>query len=149
VAFRGSFNHTIDNKGRVIIPAKFREEIEATGDNNLILTTFDGCVRAYPLDAWKEIEEKINSVKETDTGMRRFRRIFIGNAFENSFDRQGRLLIPPKLKQDAELEKDVVMLGQLKFFEIWDRENYEQEESKLIKDLKDEEVRRGIAQLQL
>jgi MraZ protein len=149
VAFRGSFNHTIDTKGRVIIPAKFREEIEAEGDPNLILTIFDGCVRAYPLDAWKEIEQKIDSLQETGAGMRRFRRIFIGNAFENSYDRQGRLLIPPKLKQEAELERDVVLIGQLKHFEIWDRAKYELEESLLIEDLKNEEVQKGIAQLQL
>jgi MraZ protein len=149
VAFRGSFYHTIDAKGRVIIPAKFREGIEASGSSDLVLTQFDGGVRVYPLDGWKEIEQKIDSIQETGIGIRRFRRFFIGNAFESSFDRQGRLLIPNKLKQYADLERDVILIGQLKHFEIWSKEKYELEETLLMEDMQNEEVLKGIAQLQL
>ena len=149
MTFRGSYNHTIDDKGRCIIPAKFREVIETSGCNTLVLTQFDGCVQVYPLDAWKKIEFKINSLPETNRVMRRFKRMFIGNAFENSYDKQGRLLIPTKLKEYADLEKDVVLLGQLDNFEIWAREKYEKEEDLMEKDLQSLEVQNEIAQLGL
>ncbi len=147
--FRGSSFHTIDAKGRLIIPARFRDVIRADGGERVMLSRMDGCLVAYPLDEWRRIESRILQLAQKNDSMRRFRRVFIGGAFDCACDKQERILIPPLLRDYAGLQKDVVLVGVLDHFEIWSREKWEQENLNLEEDLKQEEVRNDIASLGL
>jgi MraZ protein len=147
--FRGSSFHTIDVKGRLIIPARFRDVIRADGGERVMLSRMDGCLVAYPLDEWRRIESRILQLAQKNDSMRRFRRVFIGGAFDCACDKQERILIPPLLRDYAGLQKDVVLVGVLDHFEIWSREKWEQENLNLEEDLQQEEVRKDIASLGL
>jgi len=147
--FRGSSTHTIDSKGRIIIPARFRDVIKVGNSNSLIVSKLDKCLVAYPIEEWHKIESKISSLAEKSGTLRRFRRVFVGGASECSYDKQERILIPPLLRQYAGLEKDIALVGVLTHFEIWCREQWEKENMAMEKDMKNEEVRKEIAGLGL
>ena len=145
--FRGSSFHTIDAKGRVIIPARFRDVIRADGADGLMISRMDSCLVGFTFNEWRNIESKILAMAEKNDNMRRFRRVFIGGSFECSCDKQDRILVPPSLRQYALLEKEIVLVGVLDHFEIWSRDNYDKETMILEKDMKKEEVRNEIAKL--
>ena len=147
--FRGSSFHTIDSKGRIIIPARFRDIINAGGNGRIMISRMDKGLVAYTIDGWRKIESQILSLVEKSESMRRFRRVFVGGAFECSSDKQERILIPPTLRQYAEFDKEIVIVGVLDHFEIWSRENWEKENIHLEDDMKKEEVRNEIAKLGL
>lgn len=147
--FRGSSNHTIDTKGRIIIPTRFRDKIKVNGEDGVVITRMDECLKAYPYDKWSEIENRILSLPVKTEAMRRFRRVFVGGAFECTCDKQGRVLIPPTLREYAKLEKEIVLVGVLDHFEIWSRDRWDTENSRLDEDLKKEDVRLEIAELGL
>ncbi|MDL1964621.1 MAG: division/cell wall cluster transcriptional repressor MraZ [Deltaproteobacteria bacterium] len=147
--FRGSSFHTIDSKGRIIIPARFRDIVKAGGSDGVMVTRLDRALFVYTFDQWSKIESKVLSMAETSEYMRRFRRVFIGGASGCSCDKQGRILIPPVLRQYAELDKEVVLVGQIAHFEIWSKENYEQEVMQMEEDMKKEAVSNEIAKLGL
>jgi MraZ protein len=145
--FRGSSFHTLDVKGRIIVPTRFREFIKMDGQDGVMISRMDSCLVAFPHTEWHKIESKILSMAEKSETMRRFRRVFIGGAFECACDKQDRILIPPYLRQYAELEKEIVLVGVLDHFEIWSREKWDLENTAIEKDLKKEEVRNEIAKL--
>jgi len=145
--FRGTSYHTIDDKGRIVIPSRFRELVRAEDEDRIMVSHMDQCLVAFPMPVWQQLEKRIlNDAKKNDF-MRRFRRIFIGGAAECSCDKQDRILIPPVLRQYAGLNKDIVLVGVLDHFEIWSREKHENEELMLQNDLKDLEARNAIADL--
>jgi len=145
--FRGSSFHTIDAKGRVIIPKRFRDAIKNNENNGLMISRMDNGLVAYTLSDWEKIEAKILSLAEKSDSMRRFRRVFIGGAFECSCDRQDRILVPPTLREYAVLDRDIVIVGVLDHFEIWSRQNWDKENSFMEKDMQKEDVRNEIARL--
>ena len=145
--FRGSSYHTIDAKGRVIIPTRFRDVLRADGADGLMISRMDSCLVGFTFNEWRNIESKILAMAEKNDNMRRFRRVFIGGSFECSCDKQDRILVPPSLRQYAELEKEIVLVGVLDHFEIWSRDSYDKETMILEKDMKKEEVRNEIAKL--
>ena len=145
--FRGYSYHTIDNKGRIIIPARFRDIIRLNGGDSVMVSRMDNCLVGFPFNEWRKIETKILVMAEKNDNMRRFRRVFIGGAFECSCDKQDRILVPPSLRQYAQLEKEIVLVGVLDHFEIWSRDSYDKETMILEKDMKKEEVRNEIARL--
>ena len=147
--FRGSSFHTIDTKGRIIIPARFRDVIKADGSNGVMLSRMDGALIAYTYDEWRKIENRILTLAEKSESMRRFRRVFIGGSFECPCDKQDRILIPQNLREYAEFEKDIVLVGVLDHFEIWSRDSWNRENMDLEKDMKKEDVRNEIAKLGL
>ena len=147
--FRGSSFHTIDSKGRIIIPARFRDVIKADGSYGVMLSRMDGALIAYTYDEWRKIENRILSLAEKSESMRRFRRVFIGGSFECPCDKQDRILIPQNLREYAEFEKDIVLVGVLDHFEIWSRDSWNRENMDLEKDMKKEDVRNEIAKLGL
>ncbi len=147
--FRGSSFHTIDSKGRIIIPARFRDVIKAQESNGVMVSRMDGGLVAYTYDEWRNIETRILSLAEKSENMRRFRRVFIGGAFECACDKQDRILIPQNLRQYAELDKEIVLVGVLDHFEIWSRKSWDRENIHLDKDMKKEDVRNEIAKLGL
>lgn len=119
--FMGEFNHSIDSKGRIIIPAKFREEL---GDNFVITQGLDGCLFAYPNSDWQEFVKKLQALPGTKEA-RQLQRYFLAVAAECEVDKQGRILIPAKLRQDAALDKDIVFVGVLNKVEIWSRQRWD------------------------
>jgi len=112
-----------------------------------MISRMDSCLVGFTLNEWRNIESKILAMAEKNDNMRRFRRVFIGGAFECSCDKQDRILVPPSLRQYAQLEKEIVLVGVLDHFEIWSRDSYDQETTILEKDMKKEEVRNEIARL--
>jgi MraZ protein len=147
--FRGSSEHNLDAKGRLIIPARFREPISQSSTDGVMVSKMDGAVYCYTFEEWRKIEERILNRSVKSEHMRRFRRIFIGGAFECSLDKQGRILIPPSLRQQTGLNKEVVLVGALDHFEIWSKENWSKEDNKLQDDMQNEGLRNEIAELGL
>ncbi len=146
--FRGSSFNTVDPKGRLIIPARFRDIIKADGDG-VMISKLDHGLFAYTLEGWKDIERKIIAMVEEGSNLRRFRRVFVGSASYCSCDKQGRILIPPPLRDYAGIEKEVVLVGVLDHFEIWSRENWEKENLQLEDDMERVDVSNEIAKLGL
>ena len=121
--FMGEYNHTIDAKGRLIVPAKFREIL---GDNFIVTKGLDGCLFVYPNDEWTRFEEKLKSLPLTNKNARQFTRFFLDGAAACEVDKQGRILLPQVLREFASLEKDVVLVGVASRIEIWSRERWDE-----------------------
>lgn len=121
--FMGEYNHTIDAKGRLIIPSKFREIL---GDAFVVTKGLDGCLFVYDNEEWKRFEEKLRSLPITNKEARQFVRFFLAGATEAEVDKQGRILIPNVLREFAEITKDVVLVGVGSRIEIWGRERFEE-----------------------
>lgn len=121
--FMGEYNHTIDAKGRLIVPAKFREIL---GDNFIVTKGLDGCLFVYPNDEWTRFEEKLKSLPLTNKNARQFTRFFLAGAAACEVDKQGRILLPQVLREFANLEKDVVLVGVASRIEIWSRERWDE-----------------------
>ena len=102
--FMGEYNHTIDAKGRLIIPSKFRELL---GEEFVLTRGLDGCLYIYPMDEWESFEMKLRSLPLTNKNARTFSRFFVAGATTCELDRQGRILVPQTLREFAGLEKDV------------------------------------------
>ena len=117
--FMGEYNHIIDAKGRLIIPARFRELL---GEEFILTKGLDGCLSIYPMDAWEAFETKLRALPLTNKNARTFTRFFVAGATNCELDRQGRILVPQTLREFAGLEKEVVLTGNLDRIEIWSKE---------------------------
>ncbi|MBN1106089.1 MAG: division/cell wall cluster transcriptional repressor MraZ [Deltaproteobacteria bacterium] len=124
--FRGRSRHALDEKGRLAIPARFRDALNNKGVHCLIITNHFNCLWAFASDDWKVIEERAADLSLFDQAVNTYRRYFISGAHECPI-KQGRITIPPDLREIAGLKKDLVLVGELKLFEIWDREKWEEE----------------------
>ncbi|SDQ63131.1 MraZ protein [Virgibacillus subterraneus] len=120
--FMGEFQHNIDTKGRIIVPAKFREGL---GDNFVVTRGLDKCLFAYPMDEWKLLEEKLKKLPLTKKDARAFTRFFFSGAVECEVDKQGRINIPQPLRNYAVLDKECVVIGVSNRIEFWANENWE------------------------
>lgn len=147
--FRGLSHHTIDSKGRLIIPARFKELIKNGERPGVMVSKMDRCLVAYPFEEWEKIEERILQLAERSDAMRRFRRVFIGGAFECYCDKLDRILIPPSLRDYADLKKDISLVGVLDHFEIWARDNWDKEDAQSDRDMQEEDVRIQVSRLGL
>jgi MraZ protein len=147
--FRGSSVHTLDDKGRFIIPTRFRDLIRAGGGDAVMITRLDGSLYAYTLNEWSRIEKRMTDLAEKSEHIRRFRRVFAGNAHECPCDKQGRVLIPPTLRSYAKLEKEIALVGVQDHFEIWSQENWAKENEAMELDMQQAEVRSEIAKIGL
>lgn len=140
--FRGSFEHTIDAKGRLSIPSKFRELLLGKGDERIVITNFvvngTRCLDVYPLDEWIRLEEEIKRKPKFERRMVDFQNFYLGRASECAVDKQGRILIPPLLRHYANLKRDVILVSALDKFRVWDREawkkTFAEAEDKLMQD---------------
>lgn len=120
--FTGEYNHSLDPKGRVIMPAKFREEL---GESFMLTMGFDGCICVYSNEEWMTFVEKLRTLPELRREARQTIRHFVARAAQCELDKQGRILIPQKLREYAGLIKDVVFVGVLSKIEVWSRERWE------------------------
>lgn len=121
--FVGEYQHTIDQKGRVIIPAKFREGL---GDHFMITRGLDQCIFVYPLEEWRQIEAKLKSLPFTRADARAFTRFFFSGAMECELDKQGRVTLPANLREYARLTKECVLIGVSNRVEIWSKAVWEE-----------------------
>lgn len=120
--FRGINAITIDGKGRLAIPTRYRDALSTAGDSALVVTidTEETCLLLYTAIQWQIIEDKLQSLPSFNAAARRIQRLLIGHATDVVLDSQGRLLLPPLLRDYAQLDKRVVMIGQGNKFEVWD-----------------------------
>lgn len=116
--FMGEYNHTLDPKNRIIVPAKFREDL---GDTFIMSAGFDGCLYLTPKDTWDAFTQKLAALPFT-AETRKLQRHFMRNSMECEPDKQGRILIPQNLKEFAGLEKEAVMIGSITKIELWSKE---------------------------
>lgn len=125
--FYGEFAHALDRKGRLIIPARFREVFrEHYVDNVYVTRGLDRCLFLYPEEEWRAQEAKLKTLPVTSSEARKFNRLFFAGASEVAIDKQGRLLVPKYLKEYAGIKKDVVIIGVSNRIEIWSQEQWQQ-----------------------
>lgn len=123
--FMGQFEHTIDTKGRTIVPVKYREEL---GETFVVTWGPDGCLFLYPSQEWQKFTEKLLELP-SNQNTRKIQRQFLSKAMEVTLDKQGRILIPAMLRSSAGLEKDVVFIGMMNRVEVWDKVALEEQET--------------------
>lgn len=127
--FRGRYEHTVDTKGRLSIPSKYREVLLGKDDERLIITNFvinsKRCLDVYPLDAWRSLEEAADAKPQFDPRMAAFQNYYMSGAKECTLDPHGRILIPPELRQHAGLKRDVMLVSAGKKFRIWDKDAWQ------------------------
>ena len=136
----GEYSHSLDTKGRVIMPAKLRQDI---GEKFIITKGLDGCLFAFSQTEWFNFEEKLKSLPLSDKNARNFVRFFLSGATECEIDKQGRFLIPNNLRESANLEKDVIIIGVGTRLEIWNKEIWE----KCDEEISADEIAENMANL--
>lgn len=120
--FMGEYQHSMDEKGRLIVPAKFREGL---GEKFVITRGLDNCLFVYPMEQWKVLEEKIKELPTSHADTRAFVRMFFSGAVEAELDKQGRVVIPVHLREHARIERDLYVIGVSTKVEIWAKETWE------------------------
>lgn len=140
--FMGEYHHSIDAKGRLIVPSKFREQLK---DEFVITKGFDGCLYGYTMEEWNNIEEKFKSVTLTSKDARKFLRFFFSGASSCEVDKQGRILIPPNLREYAGLDKEIVSAGVYSRIEIWSKDRWEENSYDDMDDVAEHMAELGIS----
>ncbi len=129
--FLGEFVHTIDQAGRLTIPAKFRDEL---ADGLVITRGLDRCLAIYPLDEWRKLAEQVSALPITNRQARAFRRLVFANAADLTPDKNGRILIPPRLREFINLDGDIVVTGLNTYIELWHPVDWNQERDRVEDD---------------
>jgi MraZ protein len=125
--FRGRHVHTIDNKGRLSIPAAFRSELAARSEKPPVITNVKNCLALYPQEDWLEIEETLAGASQLRPEVQAYQRFVISGAVEAPIDGQGRIVIPPHLREHARLEREVTIAGVGPRIEVWDKALFDQD----------------------
>lgn len=125
-SFLGEYEATLDIKGRFLLPAGFKKQLKEDENSFVISRGIERCLTLYPMSSWEPIIQKINSLNDFDPKVRAFRRQFLGGATEVELDTAGRMLLPPTLKEYANLSKDIILVAALDKIEIWDSTKYKQ-----------------------
>ncbi len=142
--FMGTYEHTIDEKGRLIIPSRFREEL---GDTFVVTKGLDNCLFVYPMNEWRQLEEKLKALPFTRADARAFVRFFFSGAAECSLDKQGRVVVPANLREYARLDREAVIIGVSSRVEIWSPEGWSSYEKDA--ELSYEDIAEKIVDLEL
>lgn len=140
--FRGTSGITLDTKNRITMPTRYREELFADCQGKMVCTVDiqHACLLLYPLPEWEEIELKLCNLSSTNPQERMFQQILLGNASDCDMDKNGRLLINGPLRQHANLEKNIMLVGQLKKFEIWSESAWQAQMQKGISQIQSGEL---------
>jgi MraZ protein len=129
--FLGEFVHTIDEKGRLTIPARFRADLA----KGLVVTRgIDRCLAIFPMEEWGKLAGRVSSLPLTDRSARAFRRLVFANAADAIPDKQGRVLIPPRLREYADLDGEVVITGLNTYLEVWNTDSWSDERERVAGD---------------
>jgi MraZ protein len=149
--FRGVSNLSLDAKGRIVLPARYRERLVEISNSQLVVTidTDQPCLLIYPLNEWELIEEKIEALPSFNPTTRRIQRLLIGHATDVEVDTNGRMLLSNPLRDYARLGKKVVLIGQGKKFELWDEALWTQRMDEWLGDNSDAEMPEALAELTL
>ena len=149
--FRGVSNLSLDAKGRIVLPARYRERLVEICASQLVVTidTDQPCLLIYPLPEWEEIEAKIEALPSFNPTTRRIQRLLIGHATEVEVDGNGRMLLSNPLREYAQLGKKVVLIGQGKKFELWDEEVWGQRIQTWLADDAEDEMPAALAEISL
>ena len=133
--FRGANSITLDSKGRIAIPTRYRERLTERSDGQLVATVDrDYCLLLYPLPSWEEIERKLMRLPSLNRQARRLQRLMIGYATELEMDGQGRVLLPRELRDFAQLDRSAILIGQGNKFELWDQERWNERRDSWLAD---------------
>jgi MraZ protein len=126
-AFTGKYYYTVDPKGRIIIPSPLRKIIFDHYNTKLFAANalFDRCLHIYPQEEWSRLEEKVRSLPKMDRDVKLFKRKVIASATECELDKQGRILIPAALREDADINGDIVIVGQIEKIELWNKKEWD------------------------
>jgi MraZ protein len=123
--FRGATKITLDDKGRMVIPTRYREQINELAQGKLVVTVDrDQCLLIYPLPEWELIERKLMALPSLNATARRLQRLMVGHATDLPLDGHGRVLLPPELREFAQLERHGMLIGQGNRFELWDERRW-------------------------
>ena len=146
--FYGEYSHSLDKKGRIILPSKLREALKETFVEKCVMTKgLDGCLLLYPLDEWRLLEQKIKALSMTKRDARAFSRQLLSGACECIMDRQGRVFIPQNLREFAAIKRDVIVIGISNKMEIWSKDrwvNYSKETQDSYEDIAEKLVDTGL-----
>jgi MraZ protein len=129
--FTGWSIHNLDGKGRLAIPARFRDVLKAKRDERLVITTSDRCLVAYPHEDWRTMADKVSRLSQVDPRVQAFRRYYISGATDCLCDKQGRVLIPLPLREMAGLNGQILLVGMQNNFEIWDKDRWYEEREQI------------------
>ena len=141
VSFRGVSTLNLDIKGRFAMPTKYRERLVEICASQLVITVDkDRCLLIYPEPIWIEIEKKINDLPSFNNVTRVLKRLYVGHAHEVEMDGQGRILLPPKLREFAELSKKVALVGQGEHLELWDEARWDQQRDDWLENVNFDEL---------
>lgn len=134
--FRGVNPLNLDSKGRIVMPSRYREQVRDEADGCLVLTidTEEPCLLLYMLKDWQEIEKKVSALPSFNKAARRIQRLLVGHATDLDMDANGRMLVAPALRQYAQLEKKVVLVGQGTKFELWSESTWEAKRQEWLKE---------------
>jgi MraZ protein len=128
--FRGHFEHTVDEKGRVAIPARFREVLSGLQEERLVVTKFaiqgKRCLDAYPFGAWRQLEQKLQARRRFDPKLVSLRNYYVSGAYECQLDGQGRILLPQYLREHSGIDRDTVFTGDIDKFRLWNKDTWQQ-----------------------
>ena len=139
---KGEYNHSVDAKGRMIVPSKLRARL---GLSFVVTRGMDGCLNAYPNDEWELFENKLSKLPTTNAQARQFVRFFMGSADDVEVDNQGRVLLSPALRKFADITKDVTIVGMGDHVEIWSREKWDEQNN--VDDIDFDEIAKGFEEL--
>lgn len=149
--FRGVNQINLDVKGRMAIPARYRDMISVQCAGHLVLTidTEERCLLLYPIDEWEIIQAKIDALPSLNPVARRLQRLLVGHASDLDMDSHGRLLIPALLRDYAGLAKKTILLGQGRKFEIWDEDNWNATRDRYLQEVEAEQLPDALLNLSL
>jgi len=140
--FRGISNISIDTKGRLSMPSKYRDLIVETAAAQIVITVdhADKCLLIYPMDQWLKVEQAIMQLPNVHRRVRNMQRLILGHAAELELDTQGRVLLPAPLREYAGLDKHVVLVGQVNKFELWDAEHWQHSRDLWLQEAREDET---------
>lgn len=145
--FRGHFRHTIDPKGRLSIPAKFREVLRESHGDTLVMAPNGHALDVYPDDKWRELEDRVNSLPKLDPDRRRFQHVYLSAGLDVALDPNGRIQVLQDYRERVGLSKNVMIIGMMDHFEVWDEDrwtHYQRENAGPLDDLRERLAAKGV-----